>query len=170
MLESKRFDLPPRNLWKERGGGSARAFTRQNEEEERERGCERYSRRRPSGVYEKIPEVGHTDELAARLIPPRSQTQRSCFTHWGGGRTFFFGMQLGTFVQENPANESNTGLFLIGWLHQWVGAVAWPGEGGVGLVKVPRSQLRRPLQGVTGFNWNPSRPGTGIAVPALAKG
>lgn len=48
MLKSKRFDLPPRNLWKERGGGwlfhpggrreaSARAFTRQNEEEERER-------------------------------------------------------------------------------------------------------------------------------------
>lgn len=39
-------------------------------------------------------------------------------------------MQLGIFVQENTANESNTGLFLIGRPHQWVGAVARPGEGG----------------------------------------
>lgn len=76
-------------------------------------------------------------------------------------------MQLGTFVQENPANESNTGLFLIGRLHQWAGAVAWPGEGGqssqVTALEAPPGGDWVQLESVWAWNRN-SRPGAGEGV------
>lgn len=57
-----------------------------------ERGCEQYSRGRRIGVYEKIPEVQHTDArqvctLAVRQIPPRSQTHETIRTD---SRELFF--------------------------------------------------------------------------------
>lgn len=67
-----------------------------------ERGRERYSRGRRIGVYEKIPDVPHTDArqvctLAVRQIP--SQTQRSW--EWRGESETWKKQESSDFVQLN---------------------------------------------------------------------